>query len=239
MHSTKTIVVSIIIPVFNEEKTVGELFSRVKRAKLPPFFKKEIVIVNDASTDNTPAVLLGARAKIVSHPQNLGKGAAIITGIEYSSGDLILIQDADLEYDPNAYIELLKPFGDSKTKAVFGSRLINYPLILTGQNRTPLPFHLLANKFLTFLTNILYGYRLTDMETGYKVFSRALVSKMRLKSSRFDIEPEITAKLLRLGVKIIEVPITVKPRGYSDGKKIGWYDGVMAIWSLLKYKIIN
>ncbi len=232
---------SIIIPVYNEEKTINELLNKVYRIKLPTSLKKEIIVVDDGSTDNTKKVLSGfkiknSKFKILRHEKNKGKGAAIRTGIEKATGDLIIIQDADLEYDPVDYLRLLKPILEDKVEVVYGTRLANYPLKFFGKEKTVLPSHLIANKFLTFLTNLLYGSKLTDMETGYKIFKSTVLRKISIKSNGFDIEPEITAKILKLNIPIIEVPIVTKPRTYQEGKKIGWTDGLVAILTLIKYK---
>lgn len=229
--------VSIVVPVFNEENTIARILAKIAKAKLPKGFNKEIIIVDDASTDKTNKIL--SKKRHIKHEVNRGKGAAILSGLAIASGDLILIQDADLEYSPKDYIRLLEPFKNKKVKAVYGSRLINYPLKLFGKNKTPLPIHLLANKFLTFLTNLLYGNAVTDMETCYKIIDRKLMVSLKLRANRFDFEPEVTVKLLKKGIKIVEVPIKVRPRSYAQGKKIGWKDGFVAIWTLLKFKFVD
>lgn len=239
-------ILSIIIPVLNEENTIEEILKKVVFAELPVGFKKEIIVVDDGSTDKSilkvNSLIKNQKAKmikLISHKKNLGKGAAVKTGIQNSKGDLIIIQDADLEYDPSYYLVLLAPFKKDKTQVVYGSRLVNYPLKLWGSNKTVLPFHLLANKFLTSLTNLIYGSNLTDMETGYKLFKANDLKKIHLNSNKFDFEAEITAKLLKNKIPIIEIPISIKPRTYKEGKKIGWKDGVSAIWTLMKYRFTN
>ena len=152
---------------------------------------------------------------------------------------MVLIQDADLEYDPHDYFQILKHFSDPSVKAVYGSRLTNYPLNLFGPNKTPMPVHLVANRFLTFLRNILYGSSLTDMETCYKAIDRDLLMSLHLQAKRFDFEPEVTAKILKKGTKITEVPIKVSPRSYDQGKKIGWRDGLSAVLTLLRYRFTD
>ncbi len=233
--------VSIIVPVYNEEKTVSKILGKISKTKLPQGFSKEIIIINDASTDGTAKEIKKSEIKMVliNHNKNFGKGAAIIAGLAKSTGDLVLIQDADLEYDPADYVRLLKPFKSKNVQVVYGSRLINYPFKLFGKHKTPMPTHLVANKFLTFLTNCLYGSSVTDMETCYKVIDRKLMVSLRLVANRFDFEPEITAKILKKDVKIIEIPIKVKPRSYAQGKKIGWRDGLIAIWTLIKYRFVD
>ncbi len=230
---------SVIIPVFNEEKTVAKIAEKVIRVKLPDNIKREIILVNDGSTDDTNKILSGLKInglKIFKHQKNSGKGAAIKTGLRNATGDFIIIQDADLEYDPTDYGKLLEPVINGKAKVVYGSRLINYPLILWGKNKTVMPFHLVANKGLTWLTNLLYGSNLTDMETCYKLFKKEVLQKITLESQRFEFEPEVTAKVLKLKIPIKEVPINVSPRTYEEGKKIGVTDGFLAIWTLIKYR---
>lgn len=233
---------SIIIPVFNEDKTIIEILNRVISAKVPKEITKEIIVVDDGSFDNTGKIIESVskkELKYIRHSKNIGKGAAVRTGIENSSGDLILIQDADLEYDPSYYSTMLEPILKKEASIVYGTRLVNYPLKLWGKNKTVLPLHLLANKFLTGLVNILYKAKLTDMETCYKLSSREILKKINLKSNRFEIEPEITIKCLKLGYNIIEVPIKASPRNYNEGKKIGFKDGIQAIWTIVKYKFTN
>ncbi|OGE42618.1 hypothetical protein A3B45_00215 [Candidatus Daviesbacteria bacterium RIFCSPLOWO2_01_FULL_39_12] len=234
---------SVIIPVFNEEKTVKTLLERVFLAKLPKNIKKKVIVVDDGSNDSSEFRIQSSefrkKFKFISHQKNLGKGAAIRTGLMHATGDYVIIQDADLEYDPNDYAKLLEPLIKRKAKVVFGTRLRSYPLKIWGKNKTVLPIHLVVNKLLTFFTNILFGSNLTDMETGYKVFDAKLINKIDLKSDGFDFEPEITAKILRMGTSIVEVPINVKPRTYNEGKKIGWKDGLIAIWALIKYRVVR
>lgn len=233
---------SIIIPVYNENKTIKQLLDRVEKVKLPHGIEKEIIVVDDCSTDKTPEILSNTKNIkfiYIRHIKNLGKGASVRDGIHKVSGDYVIIQDADLEYDPNDYSRLLEPILKKKAKIVFGTRLVNYPLKLWGRNKTFLPLHLIANKFLTWLVNLLYNSTLTDMETGYKLFTKEIIGKLYLKSDRFEIEPEITIKSLKLGYNIFEVPIKTKPRGYHEGKKIGFWDGLGAVWTILKYRFIE
>lgn len=231
---------SIIIPVFNEEKTIKDILTRVAKVRLPSKITKEVIIVDDGSKDNSKFKIQKLKIKGVKkifHDRNLGKGAAIRTGITYATGDMIIIQDGDLEYDPNDYSRLIEPILKQNAQVVYGTRLINYPLKLWGKEKTVLPMHLLANRILTFLTNFLYRGNLTDMETGYKLFKRQVLESISIRSSGFDFEPEVTAKTLKLHIPIIEVPIKIKPRTYEEGKKINWRDGIVAIWTLLKYRI--
>ena len=234
---------SIIIPVFNEQKTVREIIKRVSAIKIKNV-KIDITVVDDGSTDKTLSILKeisrkNHKFKLIEHEKNSGKGAAVRTGIEGSNGDYIIIQDADLEYDPIYYLKLLQPFESNQVDVVYGSRLINYPLNLWGKKKTVLPSHLIANRLLTSFTNLLYQSNLTDMETGYKVFRKKILDNIMIKSNKFDFEAEITAKILKKGVKIVEIPIITKPRSYKEGKKIGWQDGVSAIWTLIKYRFIE
>ncbi len=216
---------SVIIPVYNEEDSVLELIERVKNS---PVSNMEIIVIDDGSNDNTPTILNSTSGiKICTHKSNTGKGAAIRTGISCARGDVILIQDADLEYDPSDYPFLLSPFYRPTVDAVYGSRFKGRGNFLIHSQ--------FANIFLSILTNALFGGRITDMETGYKVLKKSIIPRLKLTAKRFDIEPEITSKLLRLRCKIVEVPI--KYRARTKGKKISWKDGIAAIWTLLKYYV--
>lgn len=224
---------SIIIPVYNEETTIGQVIDRVLKVPLPGI-KKEVIVVNDGSTDQSKRRILEARVRndgIKSFESiiNLGKGAAIRIGLTKATGDLVIIQDADLELDPQEYRKILQPIIDGKTKVVYGSRFLG------GQNRVP-PKTRLANWLLTNLTNLLYGSRLTDMETAYKAFRTKVIKGIRLRAIEFEFEPEITARILKKGVSILEVPIQYRPRTRTEGKKISLKDGVEAIYTLLRCK---
>ncbi len=233
-------ILSIIIPVFNEEKTINEILRRVYAVKLPGLIKKEIIVVDDGSTDATSKEIRDERGiKKIFHENNLGKGTAIRDGLKIAAGDIILIQDADLEYDPSYYPILLKPILQNRTKVVYGSRLIDYPLRFWGKNKTILPSHLIANKILTNLTNLLFNSNLTDMETCYKVFRKSCLDGIKLKSRGFEFEPEITAKFLKKGAKILEIPIKVIPRTYEEGKKINFFDGLKAVWTIFRYRFFD
>ncbi len=230
---------SILIPVYNEEKTISKVLQKVREIDLGRNIIKEVIVVDDGSTDATAEVIQKLKMYkfvLLRHQANQGKGAALRTGIKHCSGDYTIIQDADLEYNPDDIKNLLAPIISSNTKVVFGTRLAKYPLKLWGDKKTVLPTHLLANKFLTFLVNILYGSRLTDMETGYKLIETSALRSLQLESKRFEIEPEITIKLLKRGISIVEVPIKTRPRNYKEGKKIGFWDGVIAVWSIFKYR---
>lgn len=237
-------ILSILIPVFNEEDTIEKLLKKVLGVKLTGGMSKEIIIIDDGSTDFSikkikNQIKKNNVIKLVRHNKNLGKGAAISSGIKHATGDYIIIQDADLEYNPADYLKLLEPLLKNKTSVIYGTRLKNYPFRLWGKNKTVMPAHLLANRFLTTLTNFLYGSNLTDMETCYKLFKRDVLKKISLKSNRFDFEPEVTAKILKLKIPIMEIPVKVKPRTYKEGKKIKWTDGIIAIWTLFKYRFID
>lgn len=242
---------SIVIPSYNEEKTIGLVLKKVSQVKLPSLIRKEIIVVDDGSTDRTSEVLFRFQMsnkitrlrrnkfQIFTHKKNRGKGGAIKAGLKHATGEIVIIQDADSEYDPVYYPTLLKPILEKRVEVVYGSRLKNYPFRLWGKNKTVLPTHLLANKILTYLTNLLFNSSLTDMETGYKVFKTNCLNGVKLKSERFGFEPEITAKFLKKGLKILEVPIDVTPRTYKEGKKINFWDGIIAIWTILKYRFTN
>lgn len=234
---------SIIIPVYNEGKTIKQILTRVIKAKLQSGVEKEIIVVDDGSSDSlkfkVQSSKLFKKIKFIAHPKNLGKGAAIRTGIAHSTGNLVIIQDADLEYDPDDYKRLLIPILEKRAEVVYGNRFKNYPLKIWGKDKTILPTHWIGNMMLALVTNLLYGSNLRDMETGYKVLSKKVLDKIDLKAKRFEFEPEVTAKVLRKGYKIYEVPITVTPRTHKEGKKISWKDGFSALWTLIKYRLIN
>lgn len=232
---------SIIIPVFNEEKTISKILSKIKQTKLQKNLIKEIIVIDDGSSDQTSEILKKDEGsfRYFRHNKNLGKGAAVKTGLQKATGEILIIQDADLEYNPEDYSKLVTPILEGLAEVVYGTRLKNYPLNLWGNKKTVLPIHLIANRLLTMLTNILYGGHLTDMETGYKIFRREILNHIKIRSNKFDFEPEITAKVLKQGVKILEIPIKTMPRTYNEGKKIGWRDGVVAIWTLIKYRFTD
>lgn len=225
---------SIVIPVYNEQSTIKEVLERVLAVDLAAI-QKEIIISDDGSTDGSVEIIereLLVHSDVVKvHASviNLGKGAAIRFGFKYASGDIIIIQDADLELDPNEYVKLLQPILQGRAEVVYGSRFKAHNSNIALKTR-------LANRFLTGLTNLLYGSHLTDMETAYKVFRADVIKNLRLRCVGFDIEPEITAKLLKAGYTIHEVPISYNPRTALEGKKISWRDGIEAIYTLLKYK---
>ena len=225
--------ISVVIPVYNEENTLREIVRRVQAVGVAD----EIVIVDDGSVDGTREILKDMEdhnpLEVVLHERNKGKGAAVRTGIQHATGDVVIVQDADLEYDPRDYEALLKPIREGLADVVYGSRFLGGP-------RRPVMFwHMVANKMLTLMTNILYDTILTDMETGYKVFKREVVQDMGLKARRFEFEPEFTAKVLKRDVRIFEVPITFNPRDYDEGKKIGLKDAFEAVWTLLKYRFVD
>src|SRR5882724_7064870 len=221
---------SIIIPVYNEEQTIGEVIDRVWMVDLGDL-DREVIIANDGSSDGTRRAIDASpwisdpRVKTYNSPINLGKGAAVRLGLAFATGDILLVQDADLELDPNEYGRLIAPILDGRADIVYGSRF------LAPSGRVVLRRRL-ANRFLTVLTNILFGARLTDMETAYKVFTREALDGIRLRCVGFDFEPEITAKFLRAGRRIVEVPVAYKPRNVNEGKKMRWIDGVDAVYAL-------
>ena len=227
---------TVIIAVYNEEKSILEVINKVKNVKLNGI-EKEIIIVDDFSTDDTRKILeeLNGDLKIFFHQKNQGKGAAIRTALKHATGDIILIQDADYEYNPTEYEKLLKPIIENETKVVYGSRLNAIKKNLQKMYK----LHYLGNLFLTIMTNILYGAKITDMETGYKVFRKEVIENINLKAKRFDFEPEITAKILKKGYKITEVPINFIGRNFDEGKKITWKDGIKALFYLIKYRFTD
>lgn len=229
--------VSVIIPVYNEEYTVAKLLKMVI-THIPP--DSEIIVVDDGSTDKTAQKLKrfikNKKVRIFSLAKNSGKGYAVRFALRKARGEIFIIQDADLEYNPNYYSNLIAPIKTRRTKVVYGSRLANHPLIWKEIRKIKLPHHFIANKFLSFLTNVLYGSNLTDMETGYKLFTRKVYNDLSLMADGFDIETEITAKILKAGYEITEVPIETNPRSYKEGKKISWKDGVVAFFTLIKYR---
>ncbi len=224
---------SIIVPVYDERNTVVEIVRRMRAVDIP--LEREIVLVDDGSTDGTRDVLqqlTDSTVRVVHHPSNRGKGASVRTGLEQVTGDLVLIQDADLEYDPEDWSKLLRPVLRGKAQVVYGSRF-------TGERRNMLFFHWVGNRFLSLVTNVLYNTTLSDMETCYKLFDRRVISSLRLQASRFEFEPEVTAKVLRRGIRIYEVPISYAGRELHEGKKITWRDGLVAFWTLVKYRFVD
>lgn len=224
---------SVIVPVFNERNTVVEIVRRMRAVELP--VDREIVLVDDGSDDGTRAVLsqLGdSTVRVVLHADNRGKGAAIRTGLANVTGDLVVIQDADLEYDPEDWPKLLAPMMKGRAQVVYGSRF-------TGERRNMLFLHWLGNRFLSLVTNVLYNTTLSDMETCYKLFDRSVLEDVNLRADGFEFEPEITAKVLRQKIRIYEVPISYAGREPEEGKKITWRDGFVALWTLVKYRVVE
>jgi len=224
--------ISVIIPVYNERGTIAEVIRRVQEQP----FEKEIVVVDDCSTDGTRDLLQGTQwpenVHVLYHRKNRGKGAAIRTALDTVSKEIIIIQDADLEYNPNDFAIVLKPILDGVADVVYGSRFL-------GTHRAFMLHHYIGNKLLTLTTNVLYNNILTDMETGYKAFRAPVLKGVRIRSNRFDFEPEITAKVLKQGFRIYEVPIYYAGRDYAEGKKITWRDGFAAMWALIRFRFIN
>lgn len=224
---------SVIIPVYNEVESIETILKRVQSAKLA----HEILVVDDGSKDGTREFLKKLDGKkgvrVILHEKNRGKGAAVRTGMSAAKGDVLLIQDADLEYDPRDYPELLRPIEEGLADVVYGSRFLG------RAHRVTMFWHLVANQLLTLMTNILYNTILTDMETGYKVFRREVLDGMVLRANSFDFEPEFTAKILKRNFRIFEVPITFNPRDYAQGKKIKLQDAFEAVWTLIKYRFVE
>ncbi len=224
--------ISVIIPAYNEKATIQQVIELVQQ--MP--YTKEIIVVDDCSTDGTRAILEQSawpeNVHICYHAKNMGKGAAIRTGVQHVTKDVVVIQDADLEYDPKDLDVVLKPILDGKADVVYGSRFL-------GIHRAFLFWHYMGNKLLTFITNLLYNNMLTDMETGYKAFRTPILKSITIRSNRFDFEPEITAKVLKRHYRIYEVPIYYRGRDFEEGKKITWRDAFPALWALIKYRFVD
>jgi glycosyltransferase involved in cell wall biosynthesis len=228
-------VLSVVIPCYNEEKTIMALIDRVRSAPLPDGMGLEIIVVDDCSADNTRSLLSKIdpqTARVVYHDKNQGKGAALRTGFAQAKGDIIVIQDADLEYDPAEYGKMLKPILDGRADVVFGSRFLT-----SSERRVLYFFHYLTNIFLTFVSNVFTNLNVSDMETCYKMFRREIIEKIEIKENRFGFEPEITAKVAKLKCRVYEVGISYSGRTYEDGKKIGTKDGFRALWCIVKYNL--
>lgn len=232
---------SIIIPVFNEEKTILEILKRVEETKIPGF-DKEMLVVNDGSTDTTASKIKKSRflkkITFIDQNKNQGKGTAVKAGIEKASGDYVVIQDADLEYNPKDIVKLTSQIKENAKQAIYGTRLNRLPNLSRDERTLQFLIHYLGNRFLSLVTSILYGQWITDMETCYKLFPKIALNNIKLNAKGFEFEPEITLKLLKSGYKILEVPITTNPRGYEEGKKLNTVrDGFKALWTLIRYRI--
>ncbi len=230
----KSFLLSVMIPVYDEEATLRNIVAKVQEEPT----RKEIILVDDGSTDRSSEILTELEKepgiRVFRHPRNKGKGAALQTAIKHIKGDVAIIQDADLEYDPNEYIDLLQPILEGKADVVYGSRFL-----VRRYARVHLYSHYLGNRFLTFLSNLTTNLNLTDMETCYKMFRREVLQNIKLKSRRFDVEPEITAKIAKLGCRVYEVPISYSGRAIKEGKKISWRDGIAALFAIFKYRFFN
>jgi glycosyltransferase involved in cell wall biosynthesis len=228
---------SIVIPCFNEKKTILALLDRVLAATLPRGVEREVIVVDDFSRDGTRDVLEGVsdtRVRVLLHDKNLGKGAALRTGFAAATGGVVVVQDADLEYNPEEYAKLLKPILDGRADVVYGSRFMT-----TDERRVLYYFHYMGNRFLTFASNVFTNMNLSDMETCYKMFRKEILDKIRIREDRFGFEPEITAKVAKLRCRVYEVGISYSGRTYEEGKKIGFRDGFRAIWCIVKYNVFS
>jgi glycosyltransferase involved in cell wall biosynthesis len=225
---------SVVIPCYNERHTIQDIVRAVKASPV----EKEIIVVDDCSTDGTTQILRDTIAfqvdKVVYHEVNQGKGAALRTGFKHATGDVVIVQDADLEYDPQEYSILMEPIAQNRADVVFGSRFMG-----AGPHRVVFFWHMLGNKFLTMLSNMFTDINLTDMETCYKMFRREVIQAIEIEENRFGFEPEITAKVAHMGCRIFEVGISYYGRTYAEGKKIGWRDGFRAIYAILKYNVFK
>jgi len=232
---------SIIIPAYNEERTIDKVLKSLSKIKLFGGVTKEVIVIDDGSTDKTVSKVVGKKGiKLVKHKENLGKGMAVITGIKKAIGDYIIIQDADLEYNPRYINGLLAPVLSNKAEVVYGTRLDRLPNLSKEEKTFQFLLHYIGNRTLSLLTSILYGQWITDMETGYKLIPRRAFIDMNLHAKRFEFEPEITAKLLKKGYLIEEVSISTIPRGYDEGKKLNTVrDGIKALWAIIKYRFVD
>ena len=227
---------SIIIPAYNEEKTIGEVLDKIRRVELGEV-EKEIIVVDDGSRDKTVEIAENKDVKVIKHAKNIGKGGAIKTGINRATGNIILIQDADLEYEPNEYGNLIKPIMEGKTKVVYGSRILwqRQRKEVLEKKHSYSSFYL-GGRILTVIANLLYNIKITDEPTCYKVFDAEVLKSLNLKCKRFEFCPEVTAKVAKRGYKILEIPTPYYPRTFEEGKKIKFKDGLEAVWTLVKYK---
>lgn len=228
---------SIVIPCYNEKRTIAPLLKRVLGAALPETVEREVIVVDDCSTDGTRDTLNSIgdpRVKVLRHEKNLGKGAALRTGFAHAAGEVVVVQDADLEYNPDEYGKLLKPILDGRADVVYGSRFMT-----TDERRILYYSHFVGNRFLTFASNVFTNMNLSDMETCYKMFRKEVLEKIAIRENRFGFEPEITAKVARLRCRVYEVGISYSGRTYEEGKKIGLRDGIRALWCIVKYNVLK
>jgi len=227
--------ISVVIPVYNEVKTISEIVSKVKEVEI----EKDIIIIDDGSTDGTRELLKSeiendSLCRVFYHQKNMGKGASIRTGLQHITGDIVIIQDADLEYDPKEYPKLIKPIIENRADVVYGSRFMG-----SSEHRILFFWHYVANKILTTISNMFTNLNLTDMETCYKVFRKEVIKDIKIKQNRFGFEPEITAKIAKNKCRVYEIGISYYGRDYKEGKKINWKDAFIALWCILKYKFID